>query len=57
MTGGLIAAVIAGAFCAVFAVLVNAVLRPVMDLEVPISGAISGFCGSLFARHVLKRNG
>ncbi|SMY07597.1 hypothetical protein LOM8899_01734 [Flavimaricola marinus] len=57
MAAGLLAATLTGVFCAVFAVVVNAVLPPVMGLEVPIIAAISGFCGSLFARFVLNRRG
>ncbi|NDR55815.1 hypothetical protein [Aliiruegeria sabulilitoris] len=52
----LLPAILTGVFCAVFAVGVDYVLPPLMGLNVAIIAAISGFCGSLFARSVLREH-
>lgn len=49
----LLPAILTGLFCAFFAVGVDYVLPPLMGLNVAIIAAISGFCGSIFARAVL----
>ncbi|MDV7144990.1 hypothetical protein R3X27_20100 [Tropicimonas sp. TH_r6] len=50
----LLPALLTGVFCALFAVGVDWLLPPLMGLNVAIIAAISGFCGSLFARFVLR---
>ncbi|SDI19655.1 hypothetical protein [Aliiruegeria lutimaris] len=52
----LLPAILTGVFCAVFAVGVDYVLPPLIGLNVAIIAAISGFCGSLFARGVLREH-
>jgi len=51
----LVAALLTGGFCAVFAIFLNIVL-PTMTVTALLLGAgTSGFLGSLFAQTVLKR--
>ena len=52
----LVPATLTGLFCAIFSVAVDYVLPPLMGLNVAIIAAISGFCGSIFARGVLRRH-
>ncbi len=51
----LLPASLTGLFCAGFAVVVDTILPPLMGLNVAIIAAISGFCGSIFARIILRR--
>lgn len=46
----LLTAFLTGAFCAVFAVGVDAILPEVMGYEVALIAMISGFCGSILAQ-------
>ncbi len=52
----LLPATLTGVFCAIFAVSVDWLLPPLMGLNVAIISAISGFCGSIFARGVLREH-
>ena len=52
----LAAALTTGAFCAVFAGVVDAVTDALSMAQVVIVGAVSGFCGSLFASLMLGRD-
>ena len=51
----LVTAALTGAFCALFAGLVDAVTDALALWQVMILGAVSGFCGSLFAKLCLRR--
>ncbi|EET48250.1 hypothetical protein [Thalassobium sp. R2A62] len=51
----LIPAVLTGGFCSGFAVLIDAVLPPLMGGEVAIIAGLSGFLGSLFAYLLVGR--
>ena len=50
----LIRAVLTGAFCSVFAVVVDMLLDHLTIIQLMITATISGFCGSLFAHLVLR---
>ena len=52
----LLPAILTGVFCAGFSIVVDQILPPLMGLNVAIIAAISGFCGSLFARGVLRQH-
>ena len=51
----LVPAVLTGAFCAVFALAVDAVVSMVSTFAVAGLAAVSGFFGSIFARAVLGK--
>lgn len=51
----LLPAFLTGAFCAVFALAVDAVLAMVNQWQIAALAATSGFLGSLFSRAVLGR--
>ncbi|MDJ0629837.1 MAG: hypothetical protein QNJ44_16385 [Rhodobacter sp.] len=51
----LLAAVTTGAFCAIFAVMVDAATDALSIWQVAVAGLVSGFLGSLFASLVLRR--
>lgn len=50
----LIPAVLTGVFCSVFAGVVDIVTDALSMMAVVIMAFISGFCGSLFARLILR---
>ncbi len=52
----LIAALTTGLFCAIFAMVVDAVTDALEIWQVAVAGLISGFLGSLFASLVLRRD-
>ncbi len=52
----LLPAILTGLFCALFAVAVDVILPPLMGANVAVIAAISGCCGSLFARGVLREH-
>ena len=49
------AALTTGAFCAVFAVVVDLATEMLRTWQVLVAGGISGFLGSLFASLLLRR--
>jgi hypothetical protein len=51
----LLTAALTGLFCAMFAGLVDIVTDALAMWQVMILGAVSGFCGSLFAQFALRR--
>ena len=55
MSAALVTSVLTGVFCAVFAVVVNAVPEALSLWAVIGVAFASGFCGSLFAQFVLRR--
>jgi len=54
LRAGLAAAAATGAFCTVFTLLVSAVVDALPLLVALSLSFVSGFCGSLFARFLLK---
>ena len=52
----LTAALATGGFCAIFAAGVDLATDALALWQVLVAGGISGFCGSLFASFVLRRN-
>lgn len=51
----LLAALVTGAFCSVFALGVHLTTSLLANWQVMAVGGVSGFCGSLFARMALGR--